>query len=186
MWELDHQEDWAPKNWCFWTVVLEKTLESPLDRKKIKPVNPKGNHLTLNTHWKDWCWSWSSNTLATWWEQLIHWKRCWERMKAKGEAGGRGWEDWIASLTRWTRIWANSGRWWRTGKPGVLQCLESQRVRHDLVTEEQQLLDTAQANKLAMLVFNKTYLYHLRVNKTHNICLWKGIYMCTYVFYSIY
>ena len=43
MWELDHKEGWAPRNWCFWTVVLEKTLEAPLDRKKIKPVNPKGN-----------------------------------------------------------------------------------------------------------------------------------------------
>ena len=55
MWELDHQEGWAPKNWCFWTVMLEKTLESPLDSKEIKPLNPKEKS-TLNTHWKDWCW----------------------------------------------------------------------------------------------------------------------------------
>ena len=61
MWELDHKEGWAPKNCCFWTMVLEKTLESPLDCK-IKPVNPKGNQ------------SWTSNTLATWCEELTHWK----------------------------------------------------------------------------------------------------------------
>ena len=58
-------------------------------------------------------------------------------MKAKGEAGGRGWEDGIVSLTQWTRIWANSGRQWRTGKPRVLQSLESQRVGHYLVTQSE-------------------------------------------------
>ena len=80
MWELDRKEGWAPKNWCFWTVVLENTLESPLDCKEIKPVNQS----PLNTHWKDWCWSWSFNTLATWCEELTHWKRlwCWERLRA--------------------------------------------------------------------------------------------------------
>ena len=61
MWELDHKEGWAPKNCCFWTMVLEKTLESPLDCK-IKPINPKGNQ------------SWTSSTLATWCEELTHWK----------------------------------------------------------------------------------------------------------------
>ena len=64
MWELDYKESWALKNGCFWTMVLEKTLESPLDSKEIKPVNLKGNK-PLNIHWKDWWWSWSSNTLAT-------------------------------------------------------------------------------------------------------------------------
>ena len=99
IWELDHKEGWVPKNWCFWTVVLEKTLECPLDCKGIKPVSPKGNQ--LNFHWKDWCWSWSSNTLATWCEEPTHWKRpwCWERMKAKGEESNRGCDGWMASLT---------------------------------------------------------------------------------------
>ena len=88
MWELNH-EGWALKNWCFGTVVLEKTLESPLDCKEIKPVNPKGNQSWV--HWKDWCWSWNSNTLATWCKELTPWKRpwCWERLKA-GEEGDRG------------------------------------------------------------------------------------------------
>ena len=71
--ELDHKEGWEPKNWCFQTTVLEKTPESPLACKQIKPVNPKGN--------KSWifigrtCWSWSSNTLATWYKESTHWKR---------------------------------------------------------------------------------------------------------------
>ena len=69
MWVLDHKESWALKNWWFWTVVLENTLESPLECRENKLVNSKGN-----LHWKDWCWSWSSNTLATWWEELTHWK----------------------------------------------------------------------------------------------------------------
>ena len=84
MWELDYKESWGPKNWCFWIMVLEKTLESPLDCK-IKPINLKKS--MLNIHWKDWCWSWSSNTLATWCEEPIHWTRplCWERLKADRE-----------------------------------------------------------------------------------------------------
>ena len=66
---------------------------------------------TLNIHWKDWCWSWSSNTLATWCKELTHWKRlwCWERLRAGGEGGDRGWDGWMASLTQQTRVWANSG-----------------------------------------------------------------------------
>ena len=68
MWELDYKKSWAQKNWCFWTVVSEKTLESPLGCKKIQPVNPKGSVLSI--HWKGWCWSWSSNTLATSYEDL--------------------------------------------------------------------------------------------------------------------
>ena len=137
MWELDHKESWALKNWCFLTVVL-KTLESPLDCKEIKPVHPKGDQPWICIG-RNWCWSWSSSTLATWWEGLIHWKRSqsWERLKAGGEEGGRRWDGWIASLTPWTWVWANSGRWWRTGKPGVLQSMRSQRVGHDWGTEQQ-------------------------------------------------
>ena len=91
----------------------------------------------LNIHWKDWCWSWSSNTLATWCEELTHWKRpwCWERLKGGGEGDDRGWDGWMASPTRWTWIWENSMGWWWTGKTGVLQSMGSQRVRHDWTTE---------------------------------------------------
>ena len=75
----------------------------------------------LKIHWKDWCWSWNSNTLATWFEELTHWKRpwCWERLKTGGEGDDRGRDDWVVSLTQWTWIWANCGRWWRTGKQNV-------------------------------------------------------------------
>ena len=127
MWELDYKESWALNNWCFWTV--EKTLASPLDCKEIKPVNPK----VLNIHWKDWCWSWSSNTLATWCKELSLWKRpwCWERLKAGGEGDDRGWDDRMASPTQWTWVWVSSRSWWWTGKPCVLQSMASQRVRHD-------------------------------------------------------
>ena len=80
MWKLDYKESWAPKSWCFWTAVLEKILESPW-----KSV--------LNIHWKDWCWSWNSNTLATLCEEWTHWKRswCWKRLKVGGEGDDRGW-----------------------------------------------------------------------------------------------
>jgi len=71
MWELNHKESWVPKNWCFWTLVLEKILESPLDCKETHPVHPKGNQPWI-FHWKDWCWSWSSNSLATWCKELTH------------------------------------------------------------------------------------------------------------------
>ena len=102
MWELDYKESWAPKNWCFWTVVLEKTLESPLNSKEIQPVHPKGNQSWI-FNWKDWCWSWNSNTLATWCEELTHLKRLWgwEKFKAGGEGDDRGWDGWMASPTQW-------------------------------------------------------------------------------------
>ena len=133
MWELDCEESWALKNWCFWTVVLEKTLESPLDCKEIQPVHPKGNQSWV---WKDWCWSWNSNTLATWCEELTYLKRpwCWESLKA-GEGDDRGWDGWMVSPTQWRRVWVNSRSWWWTGRPGVLQSMGLQRVGHDWVTE---------------------------------------------------
>ena len=91
----------------------------------------------LNVHWKDWCWSWNSNTLATSCEEWTHWKRpsCWERLGAGGEGDDRGWDGCMASLTRWTWVWVNSGSWWWTGKPDMLRLMGSQRVGHDWVTE---------------------------------------------------
>ena len=83
MWKLEHKEGWVKKNGFFKTVVLEKSFETPLDYNEIKPVNPKVKS-TLNIQWKDWCWRWSSNTLAIWCKELIHWRRpwCWERLRA--------------------------------------------------------------------------------------------------------
>ena len=98
------EESWTLKNWCFWTVVLEKTLESPLDCKEIQTV--------LGVHWKDWCWGWNSNTLATSCEELTHLKRpwCWEGLGAGGEGDDRGWDGWMASLTWCT--WLRLGELW--------------------------------------------------------------------------
>ena len=207
MWELNHKEGWAPKNWCFWTVVLEKTLESPLDCKKIQSVNPKGNQSWIfigrtdaeaPVLWsfvaksqfirkepdagKDWrqeekgmtedkmvgwhhwlnghefeqtpvdgygqgslaCCSplgfKESDKTVTEQQKAYLWligKRpwCWERLKVGGEGDDRGQDGWMTSLTQWTWIWVNSGSWWWTGKPGVLQSMVSQRVGHDWATE---------------------------------------------------
>ena len=128
----------AEKNWCSQTVVLERTLESALDRKVINPVNPKGN--------KPWMFTGRTNTeaetLALWppdaKSQIIgkdHWKD-WGQ-EDKGETDG-----WMASLTQWTCIWASSGRWWRTGKPGVLPSVGSQRVGHDWATQASLVAET--------------------------------------------
>ena len=114
-WELDHKENWAPKNWCFWTVVLEKTLESPLDCKDIKPVNPKGN--------QSWMFIGRTDAVAeaTWCEELTDWKIswCWETLKAGGKGHNREWDGRVTSLTWWTWVWASSRSWLWTGKPGV-------------------------------------------------------------------
>ena len=117
MWKLDHKKSWMPKNWCFCTVELEKTLESLLDCKDIKPVNPKGNQSSVIIGRTD-----AETEAPIVW--LTHWKRpwCWERLRAR-EGGDRGWDGWMASLTQWAWAWANSRRSWRTRKPGVLQVM---------------------------------------------------------------
>ena len=110
LWELDHKESWVPKNWFYWTVVLEKTLESPLDGKEIKPVNPKGNQpwifigrmmLKLKLHYFGHL-TQRANSLE---KTLMLGKTV-----GKGKGGGKGWHVQIASLIQSTLIWANSGR----------------------------------------------------------------------------
>ena len=124
-WRIDAFELWCCRRLLriLWNT---RRSNSPSYRKSV-----------LNSHWKDWCWSWNSNTLATWCEELTHWKGpwFWERLKAGGEGDNRGWDSWMASPTRWTWVWASSRRWWCTGKPGVLQSMESQRLGHNWVTE---------------------------------------------------
>ena len=126
MWELDCEASWMPKNWCFYTVVLEKTLESPLDCKEIQPVHSEGdqpwdffgrNDAKAETpvlwppHAKGW---------------LIGKDWCWRDLGEGGEGDDRRWDGWMASLTRWMWVWVNFGslRW--TGRPGVLQFMGSQ------------------------------------------------------------
>ena len=112
----------------------------------------------------NWCWTWISKTMATWWEELTHWKRhwCWERLKAGGEEGDRGQDGWMASAIQWTWVWANSGRQWRTGKPGVVQSMGSGRAGHRLVTEQQNifyLLFSFPYHSPLVLLWWKQHLY---------------------------
>ena len=134
MCELDYKESWTQKNWCFWTVVLEKTLESSVDCKETQPVHPKGN--------QSWIFIGRTNVEA---ETPILWVPdgradsfektwCWEKLRA-GEGDDRGWDGWTASPTQWTWVWVGSGSWWWTGRPGMLQFMGLQRVEHDLMTE---------------------------------------------------
>ena len=135
MWELDYKESWAPKNWCFWTVVLENTLESPLDCKEIQPVHPKGN--------QSWIFIGRTDAEA---ETPIVWPPDWrtdslEKTLMLGKIEGRRRRGrqrrrwWMASPTWCTWVCVNSRSWWWTGKPGLLQSMGSQRVGHDWATE---------------------------------------------------
>ena len=121
LWELDHKQGWAPKNYCFRFMLLEKTPESPLDWKEIKPVIPKGNQLWIFIGRTD-SEAEAPVLLATWYEEQTHWKRpwSWEILSAGREGGGGGCDCWIPSPIQWTWIWANSRRKWRTEKPGML------------------------------------------------------------------
>ena len=110
--------------WCWRRLLRVPWTERRSSQSILKKIS-------LEYHWKDWCWSWNSNTL-----ELTHIRKrpwCWERLKAGGEGDDRGWDDWMASLIQWTGVWASSGSWWWTGKPGMLQ--SRQRIRRDWVTE---------------------------------------------------
>ena len=193
MWELNYKKSWVPKNWCFWTVVLEKTLESPLDCKEIQPVLPKGNQSWIFIGRTDA----EAETSILWppdvKNQLIR-KRpwYWERLKAGGEGNDRGWDGWMASSTRWTWVWVGSRSWWWTEKPGVLQSMGSQRVRHDWTTElnwpllmslfpgqkwaSQQNLLSSWAQFLAVCTrsdgFENTYKFHWSPVTMFFFCIW--------------
>ena len=120
---LNYKESWVQKNWCFWTVVLEKTLESPLDCKEIQPVHPEGDQSWVFIGRTDA----EAETPVLWppdEKSWLIWKDpdwCWERLRARGEGENRGWDGWMASLTQWTWVWMDSGSWWWTGRPGVLR-----------------------------------------------------------------
>ena len=135
MWELDYEESWVPKNWCFWTVVLEKTLESPLDCKEIQPVHSRGDQswvflgrtdveaespILWPLHAKSWLIRKDPDAGREWGQE--------EKEMTVGEMAG-----WHHRLNGW--VWVNSGSWWWTGRPGVLRFMGSQRVRHDWATE---------------------------------------------------
>ena len=99
------------------------------------PTSPFWRRSAMGFLWKEWYWN--ASTLATSCEELTHWKRlwCWEGLGAGGEGDDRGWDGWMVSPTRWTWVWVNSGRWWWTGRPGMLQFMGSQKVGHGWSTE---------------------------------------------------
>ena len=123
MWKLDYKESWVPKNWCFWTVVLEKTLKSRLDCKEIQPVHPKGDQSSVFIGRTDV----EAETSILWSPDVKIW------LIWKDPETGKDWgqeekgttenDGWMASLTQWTWVWVNSGSWWWTRRPGVLQSM---------------------------------------------------------------
>ena len=127
MWELDCEESWAPKNWCFWTAVLEKTLESPLDIMEIKPINPKGNQSWIFSGWTDT----EAEAPILWPCDVKSWLirkdpdagKCWGQEKKGATDEMVGWYYQLNGLES-----EETGRYWRTGKTGMLQSMGSQRV----------------------------------------------------------
>ena len=136
LWGLDHKKGWMPKKWCFWTVMPEKTLERPMDSKEIKSVNFKGNQPWIFIGMTD-----AEAEAAILWHLMGRGNSLEKTLMLRKTEGRRrrGWQRmrWIASLTQWAQVWANSRRWWRTGKPGMLLSMGLQRIWHDLVTEKQ-------------------------------------------------
>ena len=130
MWELDCEEDWALKDWCFWTVVLEKTLESTLDCKEIQQAHPKGDQSWVFIGRTDV--DFETPKLGSRYEKSWLLKRfwCWEKLKAGGEGYNRGWDGWMASPTQWTWVCVNS----RNGQ-GSLTCCGSWGRKESDTTE---------------------------------------------------
>ena len=128
--KAEHQRTDAFKLWCWRRLLRVSWTVRRSNQSILKEINPEYSLGGLR---------WSSNTLAPWYKVPLHWKRpwCWERLKAKGEEGNGDWDGWMALPTQWTWTWANSRRWWGTGKPGMLQPMGLGRVRHDLATEWQ-------------------------------------------------
>ena len=116
--------------WCWRRLLRVSWTVSRSNQFILKQISPEYSLERLMLKLK-------LNTLASWCKELTHWKRlwCWESLKVGGKGDDRGWDGWMASLTRWTWVWASSDSWWWTGKPGVLQSMGSQRVRHDWVAE---------------------------------------------------
>ena len=131
-WTIKKAEHWRTDAFGLW---CWRRLENPLDCEEINQSIHRRS--VLSVHWKDWCWSWNSNTLATWWEELTHLKRlwCWDRLRAGGEGDDRGWDDWMASLTQWTWVWCSTLGVGMDRKAWHAVAMGSQRVGQDQVTE---------------------------------------------------
>ena len=136
MWELNYKEKLSTEELMLLNCGIGEDSWESLGLQG-DPTSPSWRRSVLGIHWKNWCWSWNSNTLATWYEELTHLKKpwCWERLWAVGEGDNRRWDCWMASLTQWTWVWVDPRCWWWTWRPGMLQFMESQRVKQDWVTE---------------------------------------------------
>ena len=131
MWELDHKEGWVPKNWCFWTVVRSRLLRVPWTAKKsnqssLKEISPEYSSERLMLKLKL-----QSFGYLMWRVDSLEKTLMLGKIEAGGEVDDRGQDVWMASLTRWTWVWVNSGRWWWTGRTGVLRFMGFRRVGHD-------------------------------------------------------
>ena len=131
-WTIKNAEHWridAFELWCWRRLLRVPWIARRSNQSIPKETSPEysleGLILNLKLHY-----------LASWCEELTYWKRpwCWERLNAGGEGDDRGWDGWMASPTRWTWIWASSGCWWWTGKPGMLPSMGLQRVGHEWAT----------------------------------------------------
>ena len=135
--KAEHRRIDAFELWC-WRRLLRVPWPARRSNHSIL------RHIVLNIHWKDWCWSWNSNTLATWCKELVHLKRpwCWERLGAGGEGDDRGWDGWMASLTQWTWVWVNPGSWWWTGREALRAAV------HGVAESRTQLSDWTELNSI--------------------------------------
>ena len=154
IWELDHKKTEhqridAFELWCWRRLLRAPWTARRSNQSILKEISPEYSL-------ENWCWSWNSNTLATWCEELTFWKRwwCWEGLKSGGEGDDSGWDGWMASLTWWTWVWASLGSWWWTGKPGMVQSMGLQRVEHDWETELNWLLPAEKINKWSIPHFS--------------------------------
>ena len=160
-WTIKKAECWrinAFELWCWRRLLKVPRTARRSNQSILKEISP-GCSL------KDWCWSWNSNTLATWCKELTNLKRpwYWERLRAGGEGDDRGWDGWMASQTQWTWVWVGSGSWWWTGRPGVLQSMRSQKVRQDWATElnwtKSTVMEIEREKGISLTVSVKIYSY---------------------------
>ena len=128
--KAEYQKIDAFELWC-WRRLLRVPWTA---RRSNQSILKKS---VLNIYWKDWWWRWNSNTLVTWCKELTHLKRpwFWVSLKAWGKGDDKGWDGWMASSTRWIWVWVNSGSWWWTGRPDMLQSMGLQRIEHDWATK---------------------------------------------------
>ena len=164
-------ESWTIKKAECWRTRLLNCGVGEISWKSLglqgDPNNPSKRKSVLNVHWKDWQWSWNSNTLATWCEELTHIRLCfWERLKAEGEGDDRGWQRWLDGIfwlddLRMTWVWASSGSWWWTGEHSVLKSIGLQSAGHDWVTE---------LNWTDTYIHLSSYRYTYTEVRWHNVC----------------